>query len=93
MTSYINFYLHFFSITYRFWNIWLQSFEGLTLTFRGPYFFYLTFFLTFLNVNVNVDWNKSVPHFFAPPSNEWSWVGFHSKLLRDNNVLYENFKT
>ena len=30
-----NFYWHFLSISYRFWDIWLQSFQGLTLTFRG----------------------------------------------------------
>ena len=28
-----NFYWHFSSISYRFWDIWLQSFQGLTLTF------------------------------------------------------------
>ena len=30
-----NFYWHFLSISNRFWDIWLQSFQGLTLTFRG----------------------------------------------------------
>ena len=30
-----NFYWHFLSILYRFWDIRLQSFQGLTLTFRG----------------------------------------------------------
>ena len=30
-----NFYLHFLSISYRFLNIRLQSFQGWTLTFRG----------------------------------------------------------
>ena len=29
------FYWHFLSISNRFWDIWLQSFQGLTLTFRG----------------------------------------------------------
>ena len=88
-----NFYWHFLSISNRFWDIWLQSFQRLTLTFRGhlrskifppfesPYMnSYLTSIDTFslscpvfeifdfkascLNVNVNVHWNKSVPHFF-----------------------------
>ena len=30
-----NFYWHFLSISNRFWDIRLQSFQGLTLTFRG----------------------------------------------------------
>ena len=30
-----NFYRHFLSISYRFWNIWLRSIHGLTLTFNG----------------------------------------------------------
>ena len=30
-----NFYWHFLSISNRFWDIWLQSFQRLTLTFRG----------------------------------------------------------
>ena len=34
MTSYLT-SIDTFSISYRFWDIWLQSFQGLTLTFRG----------------------------------------------------------
>ena len=34
MTTYIT-YIDTFSISYHFWDIWLQSFQGLTLTFRG----------------------------------------------------------
>ena len=30
-----NFYWHFLSSSNRFWDIWLQSFQGLTLTCRG----------------------------------------------------------
>ena len=30
-----NFYWHFLSISNRFWDIWLQSFQGLALTVRG----------------------------------------------------------
>ena len=30
-----NSYRHFLSISYRFWDIWLQSFQGLTLTCTG----------------------------------------------------------
>ena len=30
-----NFYWHFLSISYRFWDIWLPSLQGLTLTFKS----------------------------------------------------------
>ena len=33
-----NFYWHFLSITHRLWDIRLQSFQGLTLTFKGHLF-------------------------------------------------------
>ena len=79
-----NFYWHFLSISNRFWDIWLQSFQGLTLTFRGhlrskifppfesPYMnSYLTSFDTF---------SLSCPVFEIFDFKVWVWMWMYTRI-------------
>ena len=89
-----NFYWHFLSISNRFWDIWLQSFQGLTLTFRGhlrskifsPFEIpYMTSYLTSIDT---FSLSLTVFEIFDFEVSYWMWMWMYTGIKVLKKVLF-----